>query len=197
MVHAVMSDTYDSQALGDVPRSISTTQDDTNPLRLDHAGSPSHNIFGVANLRSALTLFALIIVCTVRAGARSRIHTEKANVRFLTTSTLYRTTWGMNEDIYLAELIPTGRGEHLLAHLIDEYPNWFPPIPAEVLKSDSGTSFLLVRDASRDLPYAEMILRTAPGDPMAILLERLSYRPQLGTTPKSGAIPPYLRTVRP
>jgi len=100
----------------------------------------------------------------------------------------------MNEDIYLGELTFAKReDEHFLARVINQYSNWEPPIPAAVLKSDAGTSFYLVRDASCDIPYAQMQLRTAPGDPMAVLQERLGYQPRLNHAPAPGAVLPCYR----
>jgi hypothetical protein len=128
------------------------------------------------------------------AGAAPRIHPQKAGVRFIATSTLYRTTWGMNEDIYLGELTFAKReDEHVLARVINQYSNWEPPISAAVLKSDAGMQFYLLRDSNCDIPYAQMQLRTAPGDPMAILQERLSYHPRLNNAPAPDDVLPCYR----
>jgi hypothetical protein len=142
----------------------------------------------------ACVAVALLAGYPTFVGAAPRIHPKKARVRFLATSTLYRTTFGMNEDIYLGELTFAKReDEHVLARVINQYSNWEPPIPAAVLKSDAGMPFYLLRDASCDIPYAQMQLRTAPGDPMAVLQERLSYQPRLNHAPAPGDVLPCYR----
>jgi hypothetical protein len=80
--------------------------------------------------------------------------------------------------------------------LIDEYLNLFPPIPAEVLRSQSGTVLRVTRDPQCDRPFGEILLRTAPGDLMAILPERLGYQPALDRTPASGTVLPCYRVLR-
>jgi hypothetical protein len=120
----------------------------------------------------------------------------KAQVRFLATSTEIRGTWGTNEDTFLVELQPVHHGELQLVRLLDEYPNPYPPLPVEILKSQSGTVLRVRRDAQCDRPFGEILLRTAPGDPMAILPERLSYQPQLDRIPEARKLIPCYRTVR-
>ena len=139
---------------------------------------------------------ACIAAAVTSADARPRIRVQKARVRFLATSTFVRGTWGYNQDIFLVELTPVRNGELLLVRLIDEYPNLFPPLPAEVLKSQSGTVLKVKRDAQCDLPFGQVLLRTAPGDPMAILHERLGYQPQMDRTPEARTLLPCYRTVR-
>lgn len=117
-------------------------------------------------------------------------------MRFLATSTVVRGTWGYNQDIFLAELQPARNGELQLVRLIDEYPNFYPPLAAEVLKSKSGTVLKVRRDAQCDLPFGQVQLRTAPGDPMAILHERLGYQPRMDRTPEARTPLPCYRTVR-
>jgi hypothetical protein len=83
-----------------------------------------------------------------------------------------------------------------LIRLVDTYPNEWPPLSREVLKSDAGTVLPVKRDAECDRPFGEMLLRTAPGDPMAILQERLGYRPPLDWTPAPGTVLPCYRVLR-
>lgn len=146
--------------------------------------------------RFLLLSLVLIAVGGHGAAARSRTHPLRVQVRFLATSTLYRTTWGMNEDNYLADLMSPKNSQPLLARLVDEYSNWAPPIPATILRSESGTLFKLMRDPLCDIPYAKMPLRTAPGDMMALLRETLDYRPNLAKMPDPNATLPCYRTVR-
>lgn len=145
-------------------------------------------------IRRACAIVVLLTGYSTFAGAASRIHPKKARVRFIATSSLYRTTWGMNEDIYLGELTFTKReNEQVFARVINQYSNWEPPIPAAVLKSESGMPLYLLRDANCDVPYAQMPLRTAPGDPMAVMQERLSYQPRLKNAPAPGDVLPCYR----
>jgi hypothetical protein len=126
-----------------------------------------------------LTVVALIAAAATSAGARARIRVQKVHVRFLATSTVVRGTWGYNEDIFLAELQPARSGELQLVRLIDEYPNYYAPLPVAVLTSQNGTALKVKRDAQCDLPFGRVLLRTAPGDLMAILPERLGYQPPM------------------
>jgi hypothetical protein len=138
----------------------------------------------------------VIAISTTTAGAWPHKNGHKARAQFLATSTLIRGTFGQNEDTYLAELSFTPEGDSLLVRLVDSYPNEAPPLSRAALTSASGTTFKVRRDAGCDRPYGEIILRTAPGDPMAILHERIGYRPQLLRTPEPNEMIPCYRTVR-
>lgn len=130
------------------------------------------------------------------AGAWPHRHGQKARVRFLATSTLIRGTWGPNEDTYLAQLLLPKQNETVLVRLVDAYPNEWPPLARDILRSDAGTLLAVKRDAECDRPFGEILLRTAPGDPMALLPERLGYQPLLDRTPASGTILPCYRVLR-
>ncbi len=147
-------------------------------------------------LRRILTVLTLIAVSTHSAEARSRNRVQKAQVRFLATSTILRGTWGSNEDTYLAELHLSAKSEPVIVRLIDEYPNAFPPLSAAVLTSRSETVLRVQRDSQCDLPYGAMLLRTAPGDPMAIVHERIGYQPKMDKRPEPSAVLPCYHTVR-
>lgn len=121
---------------------------------------------------------------------------QKAKVHFLATSTFIRGTWGWNKDIYLAQILLPKENEATLVRLVDAYPNEFPPLSREVQISQSGTFLRVERDSECDLPFGQMLLRTAPGDPMAILPTRLDYRPQLPKTPAPNDVLPCYRTLR-
>lgn len=125
-----------------------------------------------------------------------RRHGQKARVRFLATSTLIRGSWGPNEDTYLAQLLLPKQNETVLVRLVDAYPNEWPPLAREILKADAGAVLSVKRDAECDRPFGEILLRTAPGDPMAILPERLGYRPPMDRTPAPGTILPCYRVLR-
>lgn len=170
----------------------------TNSTNSENRGHSECCLFAAPYSRRFSLAFAamlLLAICPTLLGALPRVHRQKGRVRFLATSTLYRTTWGMNEDIYLVDLTFPKSGQPALARLINEYSNWAPPIPASVLKSDDGVLFNLIRDPGCDIPYGEMVLRTAPGDPLAIVRERLVYHPRLKKMPEPGEVLPCYRTV--
>lgn len=121
---------------------------------------------------------------------------QKALVRFLATSTVIHSAAGSNEDTYLAELTLAPQEVPLLARLIDSFPSAASPLSKEVLISPKGSVLRVVRDTSCDRPYSKIILRTAPGDPMAIMREPLSYQPPMDTIPAPDTILPCYRLVR-
>ncbi|MDR3573593.1 MAG: hypothetical protein P4L50_07020 [Anaerolineaceae bacterium] len=121
----------------------------------------------------------------------------KVHTRFLATSTCIRGTWGLNLDVYLAEIFPAKESAPVLVRLIDEYRNLDPPLSVSALISETGTTLRVRRDQQCDMPYGQMQLRTAPGDPMTILHERLGYQPHLASIPAPNAVLPCYKTVRP
>lgn len=143
-----------------------------------------------------VAIVTLVVISTATAGAWPHKHGQKAQVRFLATSTLIRGTFGPNEDTYLAELSLEKGSERILIRLIDAYPNETPPISREDLTAPSGVTLRVRRDFECDRPYEQMIMRTSPGDPLAILPERLEYQPQLSSTPQPGTRLPCYRTER-
>lgn len=151
-------------------------------------------------LRSSVThriaTFLILVFFMPVGNAWTRRPGMKVNIRFIATGTLIRGTWGRNEDVYLAELQFPKQGETVLVRLIDSYPNEWPPIPDRALKSQTGLSIRVLRDSECDLPFAHMILRTAPGDAMAMLPERLGFEPWLDRRPNPTAIIPCYRTAR-
>jgi hypothetical protein len=141
-------------------------------------------------------IFVVIVLAAASAGAWPHRQGQKARVRFLATSTLIRGTWGQNEDTYLAQLVLPKQNEAVLVRLVDAYPNEWPPLAHKVLTSEAGALLPVCRDQECDRPFGEILLRTAPGDPMAILPERLGYRPPLDRTPAPGTILPCYRVLR-
>ncbi len=122
-------------------------------------------------------LSILIFGTSLPITARTRINVISARVRFLATGTLIRHNWGTNEDVYLAELEQPDRDEQRIIRLVDEYPSYAPPLPTSLLKARDGEMFKLRRDENCDITFGAMVLRTAPGDPLALLPERLQYMP--------------------
>lgn len=129
---------------------------------------------------SAICLTATMILSGLYATASTRRgKPERRTVVFLATGSLVRGTVGYNEDTYLAEFVPASGNDRMIIRLVDDYPNYAPPLSAEVLTSGTGTALKVKRDKECDVPYFAMPLRTAPGDPMAIIPEKLSFRPKL------------------
>lgn len=146
-------------------------------------------------VRLAGIVIALVLSANV-AGAWHRKRGEKVQIHFLATSTLIRNTWGQNEDTYLAQLLFPKQNEAVLVRLVDVYPNEWPPISRDVLISQSATPIRVKRDSGCDLPFSQMLLRTAPGDPLAILPERLRYVPVMDKMPAMGKNIPCYRILR-
>lgn len=145
---------------------------------------------------AAILLFFALTAGT--AGAWPWRHRQgiKIKVRFLASSTFIRGTWGWNEDTYLAQLLLPRQNETVLVRLVDAYPNEWPPLSHAILMSDTGTFLAVKRDAECDQPFGEILLRTAPGDLMAILPVRLSYRPPLKQTPALETMLPCYRILQ-
>lgn len=136
-----------------------------------------------------------LVMLVASAEARARSGPQKVRLRFDATGTLIRGTFGTNQDMYLAETASPGDNGVLL-QLIDEYPNEYPPLSVEVLKEASGAVLRVRRDSSCDAAYGQLVLRTAPGDPMAILPVKLAYIPHFDKVPEASTIVPCYRVVR-
>lgn len=147
--------------------------------------------------RSVRTLVLILVALwpAISAARPSHPRAFKARTHFLATSTSIRGTWGLNMDVYLAEIVLHKGSEPVLARLVDEYNNLDAPISVVALTSATGATLRVRRDRQCDMPYAQMQLRTAPGDPMAILHERLGYQPQLSQTPQPTELLPCYRTA--
>ena len=130
------------------------------------------------------------------ASARGYSRVQKSKVHFLATATLLRGTWGMNQDIYLVELVPKKADFPKLVRIVDEYPEFTRPLSHDVLTDQVGDVLRRVREDSCDIVYAGMHLRTAPGDPMALLHERLGYQLNLQKTPDPDELLSCYRIVR-
>lgn len=146
-------------------------------------------------LKTSIVL-AIAVMTASTAGAWPRRHGQKMRVRFLATSTLLRGTWGLNEDTYLAQVLFPKQNEAILARLVDSYPSEWPSLSRQLLTSDAGAFLALKRDAACDQPFSEILLRTPPGDLMAILPEPLGYQPALERPPAPGSVLPCYRILR-
>jgi hypothetical protein len=144
-----------------------------------------------------ISIFLLTaVVLTGIAHARSHRYGVKARVHFVANSTFLRSSEGQNEDAYLAELHLAKQSDAILARLIDSYPSGYPSLTHEVLTAANGTVLPVQRDEECDLPFQNISLRTAPGDLMAILPERLNYHPSLERTPAPETVLPCYRVLR-
>jgi hypothetical protein len=128
--------------------------------------------------------------------AHSVIPAEKAQVRFPATGAPIRNARHWKDDTYLAELNFPHSNESILIRLIDACPSEAPPISREVFESDAGAVLPVRRDAECDRPFGQILLRTAPGDPMAILPVKLEYQPLLSETIGPNSVLRCYRTVR-
>jgi hypothetical protein len=152
---------------------------------------------GKSILHAGNTILLALIIVSSAAGQR-HAHVLKAHVHFLATSTSVHFGEGWNQDIYLIEL--AGRapgGQPTLARLIDEYPSYRSALSRSTLASESGRAFRLVRDSDCDRLITQMPLRTTPGDPAAILPEKLGYSPDLSSAASHETLLPCYRLVRP
>jgi hypothetical protein len=139
---------------------------------------------------------AFMFVSAISAVAAGHLHPLKARVRFLATSTSVHSSLGTNQDVYLVEVKPHGGIETIVARLVDEYPPYRTLLSSEILTSSEGSTLKIMRDKNCDRAFAQMPLRTAPGDPMAILPERLGFQPQLANAVDPENILPCYRVVR-
>lgn len=146
----------------------------------------------VATCLLAMTFFS----GSIAMGSTRGRGVEKRKVLFLATSSLVRGTWGYDLDTYLAEFVPANGDERLLIHLVDDYPNFAPPLSTDVLTSSSGTVLKVKRDRQCDMPITQMKLRSAPGDPIAALPVPQSYEPLLEPRPAPEAVLPCYRIIR-
>jgi hypothetical protein len=154
---------------------------------------------GVLTLKpTALQALLLCLVVPSMAHGQRQERAFKTSVRFLATSTSFRTDLGESQDVYLVSVgLEPRAGEWTLARLVDEFPPYRTSLPSRDLQSGSPMTLRIRRDASCDFVYAEMRLRTRPGDPMAILPEPLGYSPDLSRSIPTTEILPCYRTVRP
>ena len=138
----------------------------------------------------------ILVVLAPTAEAKTQ-HVLKVRVRFLATGSLIRGTWGSNQDQYLVEVAETPKSDPILARLLDDYATYQLPLSHEALISPTGSVLKVRRDPGCDIPYSAMQLRTAPGDSLAIVQEKLSYQPKLSNKPAPDAVLPCYRPQRP
>jgi hypothetical protein len=151
---------------------------------------------GKSILHAGTVLLVLIIVSG--AAGQRHAHVLKAQVHFLATSTSVHSGEGQNQDIYLIELMGSAPGGRpTFARLVDEYPSYRAALARSTLVSESSRVFRLRRDPDCDGLITQMPLRTAPGDPAAVLPERLDYRPDLPSAVPPDTLLPCYRLVRP
>ena len=147
-------------------------------------------------------IWSIVIVCLpfcslpARASGPST-HSSRALVCFVATSTSIHDSYSGSEDVFLAEAqIGRNTTPPILIKLVDQYPVYRVPISPQILRSTTGTWLHLRRDPECDVSFFEMPLRTAPGDPTAILAEPLVFRPQLPLSTTPDAILSCYHVVR-
>ena len=137
----------------------------------------------------------LSLMTTSIASAKSPKYI-RAQVHFLATSTSTRSSFGDNYDNYLIAIKTVDGSGPELARLEDIYPPYQSALPEKILKSSGSVKLKVKRDRSCDVAYGDMPLRTAPGDPAAILPERLGYHPLLAKVPDAKVVLSCFRVVR-
>lgn len=138
------------------------------------AGNWTGSVIKLWILRVAVIVASASVFCAI-ADASSRKQVRTVHIRFLAASTILRSTFGYNRDTFLAALVQEGSPAQLVC-LIDEYQNSFPPLSQDALTDTSGTDLKVLREAGCDLISENLLLRAAPGGPIAILPIRLTYR---------------------
>lgn len=118
-------------------------------------------------------------------------------MRFLATSTSVRSSIGESQDVYLVEIgFSRSSAGSSIGCLIDEYPPYRASISRIMLRSETAMTLRVRRDHQCDRAYVAMPIRTAPGDPMAILPVPLSFSRVLPHAVQPDDILPCYRTVR-
>lgn len=141
----------------------------------------------------SIVCLALITVPSATAKSRKCVW---ARVRFLATSTITRNSFGENHDVYLIEIDGQDESGATLARLEDIYPPYRNALPETILKSSRWGRLKIIRDQSCDVAFGAMPLRTAPGDPIAILPKRLGFHPHMAKAPDPNDVLPCYRTAR-
>ncbi|HEX4037748.1 MAG TPA: hypothetical protein VHX37_06795 [Acidobacteriaceae bacterium] len=138
----------------------------------------------------------LLMLITAAGSAMSHVHVVKVRVRFLATSTSVHSGVGESQDVYLVELPADTFGENpILARLVDDYSPAQTAFSPKALSGD-GLILRIRRDESCDTTLADMPLRTAPGDPLAILPERFGFHVVLPRETSTDEILPCYKTFR-
>lgn len=143
---------------------------------------------------SIISFLGLVLFFDALASGHS--HSLKANVQFLATSTAVHTGVGTSQDVYLVIITMRRSNEAILARLVDEFPPYRTVLSSEVLTSADGSSLKIRRDATCDRAFRQIPLRTAPGDPIGILPERLGFHPSVLDRLGPEAVLPCYRTER-
>jgi hypothetical protein len=145
-----------------------------------------------------LCVLLFLTAANLGLAERHRAKAVKAEVRFVATSSSIRSAFGASEDSYLVFVsFPRAGDEQTLARLVDQYPEYRAPVAREALMSPTARPVMLIRDRECDEALDQMPLRTAPGDPLAVLPEPLGYRPAaLPRSVEPTEVLPCYRIVR-
>lgn len=124
------------------------------------------------------------------SGAWSQPHEKASWIRLLAASTLVRNTWSQNENTSLALLLSPKESKSKFVRLVEACPNEAPPFFHAVMTFNSRTALRVRCIANCDRPFGEILLRTAPGHPMVILPEQLSFQSRLDQFQNRASIVP-------
>jgi len=127
-------------------------------------------------------------------GVSAAPSTLRARVRFLAVATSVHSGEFGSEDTFLAEIQAPGKPPYL-ARLVDEYSSSQAPIPVQKLTSTEAVPLRLLRDPDCDREWANIVIRTAPVDPMAVLLLRLVSAPEITRSVSAAELIPCYRVV--
>ncbi len=146
-------------------------------------------------LRYNLWSFASLLLLGILLANPAFAGGNKAGVRFVAQSMSFRTTWAYSEDVYLVEIHPSKNGQPYYGKLLDAYQGLGRPLPLQMVTSKSPITMKIARDSSCDVRYGNMLIRSAPGDPVALLPGKFTYESsETKSIPKDTMIPCY-RTV--
>lgn len=137
----------------------------------------------------------LVLLGTIPLCGQPHARIQRLQVHFLATSTSIHGKEAGSEDVYLVELTDEN-GRIGLARLVDQYPDYRLPLSRAAISSSEGQHLQLLRDPACDVALKNLPLRTAPGDPVAVLPERLRFEPNLPPNVAQDAPLPCFRVVR-
>ena len=93
-------------------------------------------------------------------------------------------------------MVPHGSDEPVLARLIDDNPEYHEMFLTKRFATTGDATLKIWRDQSCDIAFAQMPLRTPPGDPRAILPEKLGFQPKLSRAVEADEVLPCYRMMK-
>jgi len=120
---------------------------------------------------------------------------DTVSIRFVAQSVAIRSAGSDNEDVYLVKVYPAGDQTGFYAKLVDTYRDFAPALPLRIVTSESPVHLRAARDSQCDVLFAEMHLRSAPGDLIAIIPTTIDYETTETKSISPGTKLPCFRTV--